>query len=189
MFPKQNEQHLHALLQVGDQLDRGDNEIQILYFLERLQKEAAAAGGALHILNGNHETMNVGGRFRYATQPGRIDFLRWQLLKSMGEGLKVCLFCLYNQFRSVRCGGMYGDAFVLGAASPQEGSEASKCIYLCIAMCAVCCIPSRMHETVPLTTAIYKDVLPYGKHVLEHSLCTACTRSVDQKLVCIQQEL
>lgn len=78
-------------LQVGDQLDRGDNEIQILYFLERLQKEAAAAGGALHILNGNHETMNVGGRFRYATQPGRIDFLRWQLLQSMGEGLKVCL--------------------------------------------------------------------------------------------------
>lgn len=86
--------HKHSadcvLLQVGDQLDRGDNEVQILYFLERLQKEAAAAGGALHILNGNHETMNVGGRFRYATQPGRIDFLRWQLLQSMGEGLKVC---------------------------------------------------------------------------------------------------
>lgn len=76
---------------MGDQLDRGDNEVQILYFLERLQKEAAAAGGALHILNGNHETMNVGGRFRYATQPGRIDFLRWQLLQSIGESLKVCL--------------------------------------------------------------------------------------------------
>ena len=78
-------------MQVGDQLDRGDNEIQILYFLERLQKEAAAAGGALHILNGNHETMNVGGRFRYATTPGRIDFLRWQLMQSIGAGLKVTL--------------------------------------------------------------------------------------------------
>ena len=76
-------------MQVGDQLDRGDNEIQILYFLERLQKEAAAEGGALHILNGNHETMNVGGRFRYATQPGRIDFLRWQLMQSIGASLKV----------------------------------------------------------------------------------------------------
>lgn len=75
--------------QVGDQLDRGDNEVQILYFLERLQKEAAAAGGALHILNGNHETMNVGGRFRYATAPGRIDFLRWQLVQSIGASLKV----------------------------------------------------------------------------------------------------
>ncbi len=75
--------------QVGDQLDRGDNEVQILYFLERLQKEAAAAGGALHILNGNHETMNVGGRFRYATTPGRIDFLRWQLVQSIGASMKV----------------------------------------------------------------------------------------------------
>ncbi|KAL3146397.1 hypothetical protein ABBQ32_003079 [Trebouxia sp. C0010 RCD-2024] len=59
-------------VQVGDQLDRG---------------------GALHILNGNHETMNVGGRFRYATQPGRIDFLRWQLLQSIGESLKAKCGC------------------------------------------------------------------------------------------------
>lgn len=29
-----------------------------------LQAEAAAAGGALHVLNGNHETMNVGGNHR-----------------------------------------------------------------------------------------------------------------------------
>lgn len=83
--------NLTFALQVGDQLDRGDNEVQILYFLERLQKEAADAGGALHILNGNHETMNVGGRFRYATTPGRIDFLRWQLVESIGAGLKVSL--------------------------------------------------------------------------------------------------
>ncbi|MEW5311191.1 MAG: hypothetical protein WDW38_002926 [Sanguina aurantia] len=31
--------------QVGDQLDRGDEELRILYFFERLQQEAAAAGG------------------------------------------------------------------------------------------------------------------------------------------------
>lgn len=80
-------------VQVGDQLDRGDNEVQILYFLERLQKEAAAAGGALHILNGNHETMNVGGRFRYATTPGRIDFLRWQLVQSIGASMKAKCGC------------------------------------------------------------------------------------------------
>lgn len=42
-------------MQVGDQLDRGDHELEILYFLERLQREAARAGGALHVLNGNHE--------------------------------------------------------------------------------------------------------------------------------------
>ena len=77
------------LVQVGDQLDRGDNEIQILYFLERLQKEADAAGGALHILNGNHETMNVGGRLRYATAQGRVDFIRWQLAQSLAAKMKV----------------------------------------------------------------------------------------------------
>ncbi len=54
--------------QVGDVLDRGDQELRILYFLERLAREAAAAGGAVHALLGNHETMNVGGNFRYATQ-------------------------------------------------------------------------------------------------------------------------
>jgi hypothetical protein len=48
-------------------LDRGDQELRLLYLLERLQRQAAAAGGALHVLNGNHETMNVGGNFRYAT--------------------------------------------------------------------------------------------------------------------------
>lgn len=57
-----------VLLQVGDILDRGDQELKLLYMLERLQRQAAAAGGALWVLNGNHETMNVGGNFRYATQ-------------------------------------------------------------------------------------------------------------------------
>ena len=35
---------VHA--QVGDQLDRGDNELEILYWLERLQKEAGQAGAS-----------------------------------------------------------------------------------------------------------------------------------------------
>ena len=47
-------------MQVGDQLDRGDHELEILYFLERLQREAARAGGALHVLNGNHEVGSAG---------------------------------------------------------------------------------------------------------------------------------
>jgi hypothetical protein len=55
-------------VQVGDILDRGDQELKLLYMLERLQRQATAAGGALWVLNGNHETMNVGGNFRYATK-------------------------------------------------------------------------------------------------------------------------
>ncbi len=82
---------------MGDQLDRGDQEVPILYFLERLQREAARAGGALHILNGNHETLNIAGRFRYATPGGMTDFLRHELLQRIGDSLKVgtqqgCIF-------------------------------------------------------------------------------------------------
>ncbi len=75
--------------QVGDQLDRGNDEVRILYFLERLEREAEKAGGKLHILNGNHETMNVAGRFNYATLPGLADFYQWQLMQSWGSSLKV----------------------------------------------------------------------------------------------------
>ncbi len=80
-----------CLVQVGDQLDRGDNEIQILYFLERLQREAEEAGGKLHVLNGNHETMNVAGRFTYATLPALASFYEWQAMHSWGSNLKVHL--------------------------------------------------------------------------------------------------
>lgn len=63
-----------VVVQTGDQLDRGDGERQILDLLERLQAEAAAAGGALHVLNGNHELMNTAGDLRYVTAGGFLDF-------------------------------------------------------------------------------------------------------------------
>lgn len=56
-----------TIVQTGDQLDRGDGERSILEFLERLVGEARAAGGRLIVLNGNHETMNALGDFRYVT--------------------------------------------------------------------------------------------------------------------------
>ena len=83
------------MAQVGDQLDRGDNEIQILYFLERLQKEAEEAGGKLHVLNGNHETMNVAGRFTYATLPALASFYEWQAMHSWGANLKVSILDIH----------------------------------------------------------------------------------------------
>lgn len=57
-----------VVVQTGDQLDRGDGEREILDFLDRLEGEAKQGGGALHVLNGNHETMNVMGDFRYVTR-------------------------------------------------------------------------------------------------------------------------
>ncbi len=63
-----------TLVQTGDQLDRGDQEREILDLLERLGQEATKAGGALHVLNGNHEVMNVAGDMRYVTEGGSRQF-------------------------------------------------------------------------------------------------------------------
>jgi len=63
-----------VVVQTGDQLDRGDDEPQIIDFLARLKSEAQAAGGAVQVLNGNHEVMNVQADFRYVTADGFHDF-------------------------------------------------------------------------------------------------------------------
>jgi hypothetical protein len=76
-----------TLVQLGDILDRGDEEIGaralrvraaspwhradcalgILFLLQRLAEGAEEAGGAVYVLNGNHEILNVSGDFRYVT--------------------------------------------------------------------------------------------------------------------------
>jgi hypothetical protein len=63
-----------VLVQTGDQLDRADDERAILDLLDRLAEDAKKAGGALHVLNGNHEIMNVALDFRYVTEGGFKDF-------------------------------------------------------------------------------------------------------------------
>ncbi len=63
-----------VVVQTGDQLDRGDDEPQILELLQRLRVAAQAVGGAVHVLNGNHEVMNVQADFRYVTADGFHDF-------------------------------------------------------------------------------------------------------------------
>jgi len=57
-----------VVVQVGDVLDRGDDERAIIDLLIRLGEEAAAAGGALHALSGNHEVLTVAGYYEYATE-------------------------------------------------------------------------------------------------------------------------
>lgn len=62
------------VVQTGDQLDRGDDEQEVLELFEELRTQAREAGGALHALLGNHEIMNVKGDFRYVTEGGFRDF-------------------------------------------------------------------------------------------------------------------
>ncbi|XP_061365644.1 shewanella-like protein phosphatase 1 isoform X1 [Gastrolobium bilobum] len=59
-----------VLIQLGDILDRGEDEIAILSLLRSLDKQAKAQGGAVFQVNGNHETMNVEGDFRYVESGG-----------------------------------------------------------------------------------------------------------------------
>jgi len=63
-----------VVVQLGDVLDRGDGEQDILDLFATLEPQARAAGGALLPLLGNHELMNAAGDFRYVTPGGFADF-------------------------------------------------------------------------------------------------------------------
>lgn len=63
-----------VVVQTGDQLDRGNREQEIVDRLDELAMEARAQRGAVHVLNGNHELMNVALDLRYVTPEGFADF-------------------------------------------------------------------------------------------------------------------
>lgn len=66
-----------VVVQTGDLLDRGDDDLALLEYFERCRREAIAAGGALIALLGNHEVMNAQGDFRYVTAHGMESFARF----------------------------------------------------------------------------------------------------------------
>ena len=49
----------------GDIFDRGDKVTEILWLIYRLEQQAEAAGGKVHLLLGNHEVMVLNGDLRY----------------------------------------------------------------------------------------------------------------------------
>ena len=56
------------LVIVGDILDRGPRSRDAMDLLMRLEGEALAAGGAVHVVIGNHESMNLIGDLRYVSK-------------------------------------------------------------------------------------------------------------------------
>lgn len=55
------------LVSLGDLLDRGPDSRKVLDLLMRLEREANDAGGAVHLVLGNHEVMNIVGDLRYVS--------------------------------------------------------------------------------------------------------------------------
>lgn len=53
------------LVVLGDVLDRGEGMTELLWLLRSLEAQAAKAGGRVHLLLGNHETMVMRGDLRY----------------------------------------------------------------------------------------------------------------------------
>ena len=66
-----------TVVQVGDVLDRGGDEIKILYFLERLQWQAVKASGKVITMNDNREALNVERDFLYMSKSGCEEFRVW----------------------------------------------------------------------------------------------------------------
>lgn len=55
------------LVLLGDLFDRGPDVTRTLWFLYRLEDEARASGGRVHVVLGNHETMVLTGDLRYVS--------------------------------------------------------------------------------------------------------------------------
>ncbi len=53
------------LVSVGDLLDRGPDSRKVMDLFMRMEKQAKSAGGAVHIVLGNHEQMNLIRELRY----------------------------------------------------------------------------------------------------------------------------
>lgn len=77
-----------TVVQVGDLLDRGGEEIKVIYLLEKLKQQAEKSGGRVVILNGNHEIMNVEGDFTYATPAAMEEFKGWAYWYTVGNDMK-----------------------------------------------------------------------------------------------------
>ena len=96
-----------VLVQTGDVLDRGDGEREVLDLLDRLADEAKAAGGAVRLLNGNHELMNADGDLRYVSPHGFAEFMDLTGLELARPEIGVLPFEERPRAAAFRPGGPY----------------------------------------------------------------------------------
>ena len=106
------------LVIAGDVFDRGGAVNETLWLLLRLQQQAQQAGGTVHFLLGNHETMALGGDLRYVN-PKYLQSAR--LLKRSYPGLYARDTLLGQWLRTRPVLLQVGDTlFLHGGVSPAE---------------------------------------------------------------------
>jgi len=76
-----------VVVQTGDEIDRGDDDRAVLDAIEGWKRQAAAAGGELVALLGNHEIMNASLDFRYVSPRGFAAFSSPAAPPAAGAGL------------------------------------------------------------------------------------------------------
>lgn len=60
------------LLIIGDVFDRGDDATTIFWLIYKLEKEAIEAGGCVHFLIGNHESMVLQNNLKYTSEKYKL---------------------------------------------------------------------------------------------------------------------
>lgn len=88
-----------TVVQVGDTIDRGDDDRAVLDLLEKLRVEAQKSGGAMVLVSGNHELMNVAFDFRYVTNASFTSFASF--VPTATDRLKVGSLPLIQQNRAI----------------------------------------------------------------------------------------
>jgi len=77
------------LVVVGDIVDRGPDSRKAMELLMRLEVEAVAAGGKVHVLIGNHEVMNLVGDLRYVSKAEYAAFAEDELAEEREREFSV----------------------------------------------------------------------------------------------------
>ncbi|KAL4198684.1 hypothetical protein AMTRI_Chr03g141280 [Amborella trichopoda] len=65
------------VVKLGNILDRGREEFKLIYLLEKLKHDAEKSNRKMLILQGNHESLNIQGDFRYFIKVGLDEFKNW----------------------------------------------------------------------------------------------------------------
>ena len=84
------------LVQTGDRLDRGTQSRKVMDLVMKLEQQAAQSGGAVHLLLGNHEVMNLVGDLRYVA---RGEYAAFAEEEDAGERARW-----FEQFRAANTG-------------------------------------------------------------------------------------